>query len=110
MLSSPTTVAAKVGAMKSLYTHLQDSLVSTSSFWDPRLHASVLLESTGFCFVDSCGTAMDFLQHQPALHSPQVSATGFVIKTHFLLEKVLFGYRHSQNQGIVVSESFSSKG
>lgn len=108
MLSS-TAVPAKEGAGKSLYTHVQDGLVSASSFWDPRLHASPLLGQQDSMFVDGYGSpAVDFLQPQPALLSPHVPVTGFVIL--FLSEKMYFGHRCSQNEGTEVSESLSSKG
>lgn len=59
-------------------------------------------------FVDGYGTpAVDFLQPQPALLSPHVPVTGFVIL--FLSEKMHFGHRCSQNEGTEVSESLSSK-
>lgn len=60
--------------------------------------------------MDDCGAPpMDFLQPQPALLSPHLPMTGFVMNTHFRLEKMLFGHRHSQNEG-TVSESFPGKG
>lgn len=61
-------------------------------------------------FVDVCNSsALDLLQAQPALLSPHVPVTGFVMKTHFILEMMLFGHRHSQNVKTVVSKSFPSK-
>lgn len=67
--------------------------------WDLRLHASPLLGQQDSSFVDGCGApAMDFLQPQPALLSPHLPVTGFVMKTHLLLEKMLFGHRRSQRR------------
>lgn len=42
--------------------------------------------------------------------SPHVPGTGFVMKTHFILEMMLLGHRHSQNVKTAVSKSFPSKG
>lgn len=61
--------------------------------------------------VDGCdSSALDFLQTQPAFLVPHVPVTGFVMKTHFILEMMLFGHRHSQNVKTALSQSFSSKG
>lgn len=80
--TSPTADLPNKGAGKSFYTHLQDVLVSTPSFWDPRFHTSPVLGLQDSFFVGGCDTpAMDFLQAQPALLSSQVPVTGFVMKT-----------------------------
>lgn len=61
-------------------------------------------------FVDGCdSSALDFLQVQPALLSLHVPVRGFVMKTHFTLEMMLFGHRHSQDVKTEVSKSFPSK-
>lgn len=61
-------------------------------------------------FMDGCDSSpLDFLQAQPALLSPHVPVTGFVMKSHFILEMMFFGHRHSQNVTTVMSKSFPSK-
>lgn len=67
-------------------------------YWDNRV----------WFFVDGRNSsALDFLL-QPAF-SPHIPVTGFVMKTHFILEMMLFGYRHSQNVKTAAPNSFTSK-
>lgn len=97
--------------LETLYTHLRDKFGVHIFFWDPRLHASPLLgqQDLGFLWITAIPLLWTFFRPSQPCSVLMFLVTGFVMKTHFVLEMTLFGHRHSQNVKPEVSKSFPSK-
>lgn len=106
MLSSPTAEAKK-GAGK--FAHSTPRWFGVHVFLlGSKTPCMSFTGSAGFGFLWMAAIPLLWTL-QPALLSPHVPVTGFVMKIHFILEMMLLGHRHSQDVKTAASKIFPRK-